>query len=121
MHPHRYGPWPGKAVPETAAGDRTVGAALVDSHARPAADLTPQKKSASAAQATQSRDQTEHTDCACAATSGRSFSTLRAELAQIGHELQPAPWGGYLIARWNRSREEASQERVAQFMRRTAP
>lgn len=118
MRPHRNGLGPGVAVPETAAGNRTDVAALVDSDARPASDLTAQKESAPAAQTAQSRDQNEHPNSASDQAVSKAFSTLRAELALRGYGLEHADWGGYRITRWNLQRYEDSLEGVKQFLGR---
>ena len=87
MHAHQYGRGPGIAASEAAASLRLAGTASVVADAVAPAGLNPQKESVPAAQATQSREQTEPSNFATGAGADKAFHTLRAELALRGYSL----------------------------------
>jgi len=87
MHAHYIGHGPGRAAPDAASSVRAAGAASVVADAVAPAGLTPQKESALVEQATQSREQNEHTNSASGAGADKAFLTLRALLALKGHVL----------------------------------
>ena len=109
MRTQDFGRKPGMAAPEAAAHVRPVGAASVAADAFAPAGLTPQKDSALAAQATQSREQNEHPNFDTNTVADKAFFTLRALLALKGYALnrtqaEDGPVRFY-VTRWGVSRE----------------
>lgn len=106
---HHNGHGPGLAAPEAAAGVRATGAASVAADAVAPAGLTPQKQSAPAARAAQSREQNEPANSATGAGADKAFATLRAHLALKGYSLSRTAAGDgpvcFHVARWGMVRE----------------
>ncbi len=109
MHAHYFGHGPGLAAPEAASSGGAAGAASVVADAVAPAGLTPQKESAPAAKAAQSRDQIELGNCATGADADKTFLTLRALLALKGHVLSRTHGDDgpvrYYVTRWGLVRE----------------
>ena len=109
MRAQHTGHGPGLAAPEAAASLRAVGAASVAADAVAPAELTPQKQSAPAARAGQSREQYEPANSAIGAGADKAFATLRAHLALKGYSLSRTPAGDgpvcFHVARWGMVRE----------------
>ena len=121
MRAHHVGHGPGMAAPEAAASLRPAGAASAVADGVAPAELKPQKESAPVAQATQSREQNEHADCASDASAHKSFGTLRNEFALRGYVLDRTGDGGYAVSRWSLSRRHKDLDSVVQFLRTLAP
>ena len=109
------------AAPEAAASLLPAGAASVAGDGVAPAELNPQKESAPVAQATQSREQNEHADCASDASAYKSFGTLCNEFALRGYVLDRTSDGGFVVGRWGLSRHHDDLDSVVRFLRKLAP
>jgi len=87
MDSYNHGREPGLAAPDALALFDLAGAASVVADAVAVTELTPEKKSALVAQATQSREQIEQMNSATGSGADKAFLTLRAMLALKGHAL----------------------------------
>ena len=83
------------------------------------AGLNPQKESAPATQAAQSRQQNESPNSATGAGADKAFLTLRAVLAMAGHALSRSDASDgertYFVARWGMVRELRTLDDVQRF------
>jgi hypothetical protein len=120
MRPFEHGQRPGMVAPAAAASDQSAGTASAEANRPPAAVLTPQGESATAARAAQSRAAGGHEDSSSDEASCSAFSASRAELALNGYRLQHARWDGHLMTLWNLSPDKASLHGVARFLQRAA-
>lgn len=57
------------------------------------------------------------TDCTDLTSDGKSFATTRAVAALAGCQLHELASGGFLVARWNLSREFGDLQQVRRFLR----
>jgi hypothetical protein len=87
MESYNHGGKPGLAAPDAPALFDLAGAVSLVADAVALTELTPEKKSALVAQATQSREQIEQLNSATGAFADKAFLTLRAMLALKGHAL----------------------------------
>jgi len=87
MESYNHGGKPGLAAPDAPALFDLAGAASVVADAIALTELTPEKKSALVAQATQSRERNKHPNSATEACADKAFQTLRAEFALRGYGL----------------------------------
>ena len=119
MHAQLIGHGPDFAAPEAASSVRLAGAVSVVADAVSPAGLTPQKESAPAAQATQSREQNEPLNSATDAGADKPFQTLRAELALRGYGLSRTHGDDgpvcFHVNRWGMVRELANIVAVRVF------
>jgi hypothetical protein len=116
--PH-FGHGPGTAAPEAAASLCAAGAASVVADAVAPAGLNAQKESAPAAQAAQSREQSEPRNSAPGEGTDKAFLTLRAMLALKGYSLSRTHGDDgpvcFHVNRWGMVRELRDIEAVRAF------
>jgi len=97
------------AAPEAASPVGTAGAASVVADAVSPAGLNAQKETAPAAQAAQSREQSEPRNSATGDGADKAFLTLRARLALKGHVLSRTHGDDgpvrFYVTRWGLVRE----------------
>lgn len=109
MHPLPHFAVPGLAAPETISNFHHAGVASVNTDAIEPAGLIPQKESALAPQAEQSREQGDSLRIATPAGADKAFLTLRAVLALAGHSLSRTDASdgprSYFVSRWGMVRE----------------
>ena len=120
MDAQDHGTVPGLAAPEAASNLCPAGAASVAGAAVSTAALNTQKDSAPVAQATQSREQIEHSNSATGAGSEKAFLALQALLALKGYSLsRTAAIDGpvHYVIRWDLVRKPCDIAAVAGFVR----
>lgn len=119
MRARHFGHGPGVAAPDAAASVHAADAASVVADAVSPAGLNPQKESALATQAAQSREQNEPPNSATGAGTDKAFLTLRAVLALAGHALSRSDGNDgeriYFVTRWGMVRELRDLDAVRRF------
>ena len=109
MRAHYIGHGPGLAAPEAASSNGTAGAASVVADPVASDGLNAQEESAPAAQAAQSREQSEPRNSATGDEADKAFLTLRVLLALKGHVLSRTHGDDgpvrFYVTRWGLVRE----------------
>jgi len=109
MRAHYIGHGPGLAAPEAASSGGTAGAASVVADAVAPAGLNAQRDTAPAAQAAQSREESEPGNSAIGNGADKAFLTMRALLALNGHILSRTHGDDgpvrFYVTRWGLVRE----------------